>query len=195
DAAGEVRFDGRVRGGHGPGAGADLCGVLQGSEGDQGRAVTLARIIAVAVLIHMAFVSSRMTASLYALANHASTFTVGVIMALFALVPMLTGLRAGRWLDAVGPWRPTLTGTGLVLGGTLLPALFPYATADVAPLLVSAAMVGTGQMLTMLSIQQVVGDRADPNRRPAAFSWLALGASVSGFAGPVMSGVLIDWLG
>ena len=157
--------------------------------------MNLARIIAIAVLIHMAFVSSRMTASLYALANHASTFTVGVIMALFALVPMLTGLRAGRWLDAVGPWRPTLTGTGLVLGGTLLPALFPYATADVAPLLVSAAMVGTGQMLTMLSIQQVVGERADPKRRPAAFSWLALGASISGFAGPVVSGLLIDWRG
>ena len=124
--------------------------------------MTLARIIAIAVLIHMAFVSSRMTASLYALANHASTFTVGVIMALFALVPMLTGLRAGRWLDAVGPWRPTLAGTGLVLGGTLLPVLFPYATADVAPLLVSAAMVGTGQMLTMLSIQQVIGRVYEP---------------------------------
>ena len=104
--------------------------------------MTLARIIAIAVLTHMAFVAARMTASLYALANDASTFTVGVIMALFALVPMLTGVRAGRWLDAVGPWRPTLTGTLLMLGGTLLPALFPYATADVAPLLVAAAMIG-----------------------------------------------------
>lgn len=157
--------------------------------------MTLARIIAIAVLTHMAFVAARMTASLYALANGASTFTVGVIMALFALVPMLIGVRAGRWLDAVGQWRPTLTGTLLVLGGTLLPALFPYATADVAPLLVAAAMIGTGQMLTMLSVQQVVGERADPNRRAAAFSWLALGASISGFTGPVLSGLLIDAFG
>ena len=78
--------------------------------------MTLLRIIAIAVLTHMAFVAARMTASLYALANHASTFTVGVIMALFALVPMLIGVRAGRWLDATGPWRPTLTGTLLILG-------------------------------------------------------------------------------
>jgi len=157
--------------------------------------MTLFRIICIAVLTHMAFVAARMSSSLYALASGASTFTVGVIMALFALVPMLTGLRAGRWLDAVGPRRPTLIGALLMLFGALLPAVFPYAKADVAPLLVAAAMIGTGQMLTMLSVQQLVGERADPNRRAAAFSWLALGASVSGFGGPVLSGLLIDWVG
>jgi MFS family permease len=157
--------------------------------------VILARIIAITVLTHMAFVSARMTASLYALANGASTFTVGVIMALFSLIPMLIGVRAGRWLDAVGARRPTMIGVLLVFGGMLLPALFPYAKTDVAPLLVAAAMIGTGAMLAMLSIQQVVGDRADPNRRAAAFSWLALGASVSGFGGPVLSGLLIDSIG
>ena len=155
----------------------------------------LVRIIAIAVVTHMAFVAARMTASLYALANNASTFTVGVIMALFSLVPMLIAVRAGRWLDAVGPWRPTLIGTLLILGGVLLPSVFSYAAADLAPLLVAAVLIGTGSTLTMLSIQQVVGDRADPNHRAAAFSWLALGASISGFTGPVLSGLLIDSFG
>lgn len=157
--------------------------------------MTLARIIAIVVLTHMAFVASRMTGSLYALANNASTFTVGAILSLFALVPMLIAVRAGRWLDAVGPWRPTLTGVLFMLGGLLLPAAFPYATADVAPLLVAAALIGTGSTLTMLSVQQVVGERADPNHRAAAFSWLALGASISGFVGPVLSGLVIDSFG
>ena len=155
----------------------------------------LVRIIAIAVVTHMAFVAARMTASLYALANNASTFTVGVIMALFSLVPMLIAVRAGRWLDAVGPRRPTLIGTLLILGGVLLPSAFSYAAVDLAPLLVAAALIGTGSTLTMLSIQQVVGDRADPNHRAAAFSWLALGASISGFTGPVLSGLLIDSFG
>jgi MFS family permease len=155
----------------------------------------LARIILLGALTHMAFVSARMTGSLYALANKASTFTVGVMMALFALVPMLIAVRAGRWLDAVGPRRPTLTGILMALGGMVLPAAFPYATADVAPLLVAAALIGTGSTLSMMSIQQVVGERADPNHRAAAFSWLALGASTAGFTGPVISGVLIDSYG
>lgn len=155
----------------------------------------LARIIAIAVLAHMGLVSARMTASLYALENKTSTFTVGVILALFSLVPMLIAMPAGRWLDAVGPWRPTMIGVLLMLGGMLLPALFPYATADVAPLMVSSALIGSGCMLAMMSIQQVVGERADPNNRQAAFSWFALGASISGFIGPVASGALIDSIG
>jgi len=157
--------------------------------------MTLLRLISIAVLSHMVFVSARMTASLYALANNASTFTVGVILALFSLVPMLVSVRAGRWVDAVGPRRPTLVGALLILGGALLPSLFSYATADLAPLLVSASMIGTGSALTMLSIQQVIGERADPARRPAAFAWFAMGASVSGFSGPVLSGILIDVYG
>ena len=157
--------------------------------------MTLIRLISIAVLSHMVFVSARMTASLYALANNASTFTVGVILALFSLVPMLISVRAGRWLDAVGPRRPTLIGTLLILGGALLPSVFSYAAADLAPLLVAATMIGTGTTLTMLSIQQVIGERADPARRPAAFAAFALGASVSGFSGPVLSGILIDSFG
>jgi predicted MFS family arabinose efflux permease len=155
----------------------------------------LARIIAISVLTHMAFVSARMTGSLYALNNGASTFTVGVMMALFALVPMLIAVRAGRWLDAVGPWRPTLTGILMMLGGMVLPAAFPYATADIAPLLVAAALIGTGSTLSNLAIQQAVGARADPNHRAVAFSWFALGASIAGFSGPVISGQLIDAFG
>ncbi len=157
--------------------------------------MNLLRLITVSVLAHMALVSARMTASLYALANHASTFTVGVILALFSLVPMLIAVRAGRWIDAAGPRRPCMTGILLILGGVLLPFAFSYASADLAPLLVASAMIGTGTQLTMLAIQQEVGERADPIRRPAAFSWLALGASVSGFAGPVLSGLSIDWFG
>jgi predicted MFS family arabinose efflux permease len=157
--------------------------------------MTLARIIGISVLTHMAFVSARMTGSLYALAHGASTFTVGVMMALFALVPMLIAVRAGRWLDLVGPWRPTLIGILLILGGLALPALFSYAVADIAPLLVAAALIGTGATLTNLAIQQAVGDRADPKHRAAAFSWFALGASIAGFSGPVLSGQIIDAFG
>jgi len=157
--------------------------------------MTLFRLILVAVLTHMSFVSARMTASLYALANNASTFTVGVILALFSLVPMLIAVRAGRWLDAAGPRLPTLVGTLLVFGGVLLPSLFSYAAADLAPLLVGASLIGTGTTLNLLSIQQVIGERADPARRAAAFSWFALGVSVSGFIGPVLSGLIIDSFG
>jgi len=157
--------------------------------------VRLAQIVAFVVLSHTAFGAARVTSSLYALANKASTFTVGVVMALFALVPALLAVRAGRWLDRVGAFPPLLLGTALMTGGALLPALFPYAVADVAPLLVAAALLGTGFMYVQMTVQHLVGDLADPANRPAAFSMLALGFSTSGLIAPVASGFSIDALG
>jgi MFS family permease len=157
--------------------------------------MTLATHIALGVLTHTVFVSARMVGSLYALANGASTFTVGVLMALFALVPMLIAVRAGRWLDAVGPFKPLAAGAALLGAGSVLPALFPYAVADIAPLLVSACLIGTGSMLIQQTTIHMVGARADPSRRAADFSLVAVGASVAGLVGPVASGVLIDLAG
>ena len=157
--------------------------------------MTLLTIITLGVLTHTVFTSARMVGSLYALANGASTFTVGVLMALFALVPMLIAVRAGRWLDAVGPRKPLAVGAALLGAGAVMPALFPYAVADIAPLLVGAALVGTGSMLIQQTSIHIVGNRADPARRAADFSWMAVGASVAGLIGPVASGVLIDLAG
>jgi MFS family permease len=147
--------------------------------------MTLLTIIALGVLTHTVFTSARMVGSLYALANGASTFTVGVLMALFALVPMLIAVRAGRWLDAVGPRKPLAIGAALLVGGALMPALFPYPVADIAPLLVGAALIGTGSMLVQQTTIHIVGNRAEPARRAADFSWMAVGASVAGLIGPV----------
>lgn len=157
--------------------------------------MTLFTIVTLGVLAHTVFTSARMVGSLYALANGASTFTVGVLMALFALVPMLIAVRAGRWLDAVGPRRPFAAGAALLGAGALMPALFPYPVADIAPLLVGAALIGTGSMLVQQTTIHIVGNRADPARRAADFSWLAVGASVAGLIGPVASGLLIDLAG
>jgi MFS family permease len=110
-------------------------------------------------------------------------------------VPMLTAVRAGRWLDAVGPFKPLAAGSALLAGGAVLPALFPYAVADLAPLLVAASLIGTGSMLIQQTTIQMVGERADPSRRAADFSWVALGASVASLTGPVASGLLIDFVG
>jgi predicted MFS family arabinose efflux permease len=152
-------------------------------------------IMVFVVLTHTSFGAARLTGTLFALSNKASAFTVGVQMALFALVPALLAVSAGRWLDAAGPLKPLLLGTGLMTAGALLPALFPYEVADIAPLLVASALLGTGFMYVQLTAQHVVGSLAAPDRRPAAFSLLALAFSTSGLIAPVASGFLIDAIG
>lgn len=148
-------------------------------------------IILFTILSHGAFTSSRMTVSLYALKLEASPFTVGMLMSLYALLPMLLSVTAGRLIDRVGPRIPLLWGSGLLLTGILLPFLLP----GLPTLFVAASVIGSGFMLVHMVVNNLVGGFGKPENRSASFSWLALGFSVSGFSGPLVAGFSIDWIG
>ena len=152
----------------------------------------LVRFISLAALCHLAFVSTRFSVSLYAIDKDASAFTVGVILSLFSVIPMLISVRIGKWIDIAGPFIPTAVGILLTGIGATLPLVFSYKTADLAPLLVSACLVGTGFTLSILSMQQYLGELSGPEKRSIVFSWFAMGVSISGFLGPVLGGIIID---
>ena len=152
----------------------------------------LIRFISVAVLCHLAFVSTRFSVSLYAIDKGASPFTVGVILSLFSVIPVLISVRIGKWIDHGGPLLPTTVGISLTAIGATLPLIFSYETADLAPLLVSASLVGTGFTFSILSMQHCIGEMSVPEKRTIIFSWFAMGVSISGFFGPVLGGIIID---
>ena len=59
-------------------------------------------IVLLCLLNHACFSGSRMVMSLYALELGASQFTIGVLMALFAIWPLFLALYAGRLADRIG---------------------------------------------------------------------------------------------
>src|SRR5437879_9186333 len=69
-------------------------------------ALAIVYFVTLNALGHLAFVGSRMTTALFALQLGASPFTVGALMSLFALLPMLLSVASGRLIDRVGPRRP-----------------------------------------------------------------------------------------
>jgi MFS family permease len=140
---------------------------------------------------HLAFVGSRMTTTLFALDLGASRFTTGLLMSLFAILPMLLSVSAGRLIDRVGPRRPLLWALSVLACGTLLPFLFPSVTV----LYFSTMLVGTSFMLTHIAMNSVFGAHGSPEQRAVNFSWLALGFSVSNSIGPLIAGFAIDGLG
>src|SRR6185436_2643464 len=101
-------------------------------------------IIALTILSHTAFTSSRMTVALYALKLNATPFTVGVLMSLYALLPMLLSVAAGRLIDRFGPRVPLLWGNGLLLVGVALPFLLP----GLPTLFAAATIIGVGFMVS-----------------------------------------------
>jgi MFS family permease len=140
---------------------------------------------------HLAFVGARMTAALFALELGGSVFTVGLLMALFALLPMVLSVSAGRLIDRVGPRKPLLGSFAALALATAL----PFAVPNLAALYVSCTFVGTAFMLVHIAMNSVFGAYGTPEQRAVNFSWLALGFSISNSIGPLVAGSAIDLLG
>lgn len=151
----------------------------------------LTAVILLTVLTHIAFAGARVGVSLFALALGATPLDVGIIGGLFAALPVLFSLHAGRAVDRVGVRSPMLAGTALAAAGTALAFAWPR----LAALYFVAMLVGSGLMLVHIAVSSAAGAIGGPASRARNFSLLAAGFSISGFLGPVLIGVSIDHVG
>ena len=140
------------------------------------------------MLSHVGFVGSRITVSLSAISQGASPLTIGVLMALYALIPMLLAVYAGRLVDRVGAFKPIAISGALVAVGIVLPFVFP----GMAALYASSALAGTAFMMQHIALNNVIGNLGPATDRPVNFAWFALGYSISGTVGPLLAGFAID---
>jgi MFS family permease len=145
-------------------------------------------LIVLGILNHTVLTGSRVTVSLYALSLGASAFVVGILMGLYAFLPMLLGVAAGRMCDRIGVRKPMLAGSCGVAIAAALPFFFP----GIAPLFFTTALLGVSFMTFQVATQHATGMFGHASERAKHFSWLALGYSTSGFCGPLVSGLMID---
>jgi MFS family permease len=150
--------------------------------------ILLLQLIVVSLLAHLALAGSRITTSLYALSLGSSEFTVGMLMALFALFPMLFAVPTGRVVDRIGIIKPMLAGCMSMAIGCALPGVI----GGLSTLYVATLFIGTGFMMIQVVAQHTVGAMSTNENRTTNFSWLAMGYSVSGFSGPIIAGIVID---
>lgn len=151
----------------------------------------LIALVAMMVLAHMAFTGGRVSLMLYAIKLQASTATVGLLVSLLSVVPMVLSVHMGRWTDRVGVFKPALIALTFIVAGTLLPALQP----SIALLGIASVFLGSGFMLMHVTINNAVGHASTAENRPRAFTVLALGFSTSSILGPVIAGFTIDHAG
>ncbi|MGQ0655436.1 MAG: MFS transporter [Betaproteobacteria bacterium] len=155
------------------------------------QALEIVYFVALNALAHLAFVGSRMATTLFALHLGASEFTTGLLMALFALLPMFLSVASGRLIDRVGPGRPI----GIALAALTLAAAIPFVFPHVVALYVSSTLLGVSFLFVHIGMNSVFGAHGTPEQRALNFSWLALGFSISATLGPLVAGFAIDWLG
>ena len=151
----------------------------------------LALLIPLGVASHMVLAGSRVIVSLAALAAGASPFTVGVLIALYSLVPMFIAVPVGRLCDRVGVRAPMLGGTAGLMAGIAAPLVWP----GLPGLHACATVVGTAFMVFQIGAQRATGEIGAATDRARNFSLLALAYSISGFIGPLIAGFAIDHFG
>ena len=149
------------------------------------------RLIGLLVLGHVAFAGDRFTLTLQAVSLQASPLAIGILMSLLMVVPMVLSIHMGRWADRLGFARPAALGLGLLAAAGLLAALVPSMPA----LYAASVFIGSGYTLAHVAINNAVGQLAPARQLTRSFSVLALGFSVSGMAGPLIAGVVIDHFG
>lgn len=151
----------------------------------------LALVILTTICAHAAYAGGRVAVSLLAVNLGATPFVIGLLMALFAALPMFLSVMAGRFIDRVGVRGPMLVSAATIALGVAVPAVSP----TVLGLAGCAVICGSSFMLYHISVNNLVGALGRPEDRPRNFSLFAMGFSTSGFAGPLIAGFAIDHLG
>jgi len=153
--------------------------------------MTIFAVIAISMAIHSCYVGSKVLVSLYALHLGASQFTVGILAAGYALMPLLLGVYTGRLTDSRGVRMPLLLGAIL----TCAAMVTGYLSSTTTGLFTLAVLVGAGFVFFNVSVQTLAGALGKPEHRTRHFAWLTIGYSASSLIGPVFAGFSIDHLG
>jgi len=147
------------------------------------------------IALHAAMAGQRMATPLQALEAGHSAWTVGVLLALFAALPVLIAMPAGRMADRHGYHRPqrlavglSLFGVGCALAACWLPGWWQFGLQCVG-----AAASGAGTNVGVIVVLRAAGLLAtDSTERMRVFSWLGMAFSGANVLGPVTAGFLID---
>jgi len=152
----------------------------------------LLRLIAGQIFLHACMTGMRMATPLLALRDGHSAWSVGVLLALFALTQVFMAIPSGRYTDRHGLKKPMRISIAIAFAGAGLAALWP----SFPMLCVSALMTGGATGLAVIALQRHVGRSVrDSAQLKEAFSWLSIGPAVSNFMGPMAAGLLIDHAG
>jgi predicted MFS family arabinose efflux permease len=144
--------------------------------------------VLLSVLQGIAQRGSKMVVSLSALALGATPFQVGLIAAVFAVFPLILAVYAGKVSDRVGVARPIFMGSVIMALGMSVPVF----VGGIAGLLLCATLIGLGHIFFHVSIHNLIGSYGNREARTRNFATFSLGASISAFVGPSLSGFSID---
>lgn len=149
-------------------------------------------LIATMICVHACMATTRVTASLWVLNQGYGEASVGMLLSLFAVAPIVLSLWAGRLADRHGFHRPVGVGVALAFVGALL----ALAVQQLWAIALGCLLCGGAVAVAAVAMQREAGLMAEePGELKKIFSWMALGPALSNAVSPIIAGLLIDHSG
>ncbi len=148
-------------------------------------------VIFLGMLSSIALRGSKVLVTIDALAFGANSATIGILAALYAALPLLVGVYAGKVSDRVGYRRPILWGAVGMAVALAIPAFFN----DMPSLFACAALLGLTHIFHHVAMHNAIGAFGGDNDRTKNFGTYSLGQSIAAFIGPSLAGFAIDHMG
>jgi len=147
-------------------------------------------VLALTALSGTAVRAGNMVLVLYALKLGSSAFVIGLLGAMFAILPMLFSMPAGKLADRYGSRAPLL----VCVAGSGLGLLVPWAFPGFAAMFIAAALIGLS-LAMVVPLQNLMGLISTPATRARNFANFSLGMGMANLAGPLIGGFFVDLAG
>jgi MFS family permease len=149
-------------------------------------------VVLLVILLNVtAYRGSKLALTLFAIDLGASQISIGVLIAMYSVAPVLLGLYAGKLTDRLGVRMPMIAGTLGVFVALGVPFVFPGLTA----LYATSALIGASWVFYNICAQNLIGILSNPESRARNFSNFGLVMAGGSFFGPQLCGFSIDHFG
>jgi len=148
-------------------------------------------ILLVTALTHISFKGSKVLMSLFAIELGANPFLIGMLFAMYSLLPIFLSVYAGTVSDRYGYRMPMILGAIGLACGLLLPFAFPALPA----MFVAVTMMGTCYIFFVVAVQHLVGSFGEGVERTRNYSLFSVTVGLTALLGPTTAGFCIDSIG
>lgn len=162
-----------------------------GPDRSPGRRGWLLRLVIAFAFAQGAVSMARPAVSYRALSVGADERAIGVITAVYALLPLFVAVPLGRRTDQ-GRCAPLLVvGVFLISGGCALSGL----AGSLTSLAAWSGVMGLGHLCFVIGAQSIVARRSAPAEQDRNFGHFTIGASLGQLAGPMAAGLVVSGQG
>ncbi|WLD93706.1 MFS transporter [Alkalihalobacillus sp. AL-G] len=140
------------------------------------------------LLFMLGIIGTRPLVSLYSYELNASPLQIGIIIALFPLLPLVLAIRLGKMVDKFGYRIPLIFSTLFGSVAIMIPMFMP----NLIGVYLSQIIAGITQTIFAVSAQSFIGSFTDESESDRQLMRFSIGVAIGSFLGPLLSGIISD---